>query len=81
MGCRRWGGSPGADAVDTAHHLIVTHEVTHVGTERSQLAHVAKETKAKLEATSLDDVANRGNFNREEILAGVETISRSRCRR
>src|SRR5438034_2119345 len=31
-------------AVDTAHHLIVTHEVTNVGTDRSQLAHVAKDT-------------------------------------
>ena len=29
-------------AVDTEHHLIVTHEVTNVGTDRSQLAHVAK---------------------------------------
>ena len=36
-------------AVDTTHHLIVTHEVTNVGTDRSQLAHVAKETKATLE--------------------------------
>src|SRR5674476_548472 len=33
-------------AVDTAHHLIITHEVTNVGTDRSQLAHVSKETKA-----------------------------------
>src|SRR5215204_3787829 len=41
-------------AVDTEHHLIVTHEVTNVGTDRSQLAHVAKETKATLEAASLD---------------------------
>src|SRR5260221_4543506 len=30
-------------AVETEHHLIVTHEVTNVGTDRSQLAHVAKE--------------------------------------
>ena len=37
-------------AVDTAQcHLIVTHEVTNVGTDRSQLAHMAKETKATLE--------------------------------
>jgi len=47
-------------AVDTEHHLIVTHEVTNVGTDRSQLAHVAKEAKATLEATSLDVVADRG---------------------
>src|ERR1700747_2450010 len=33
-------------AVETEHHLIVTHEVTNVGTDRSQLAHVAKEAKA-----------------------------------
>jgi transposase len=59
-------------AVDTAHHLIVTHEVTNVGTDRSQLAYVAKETKATLEATSLDVVADRGYFNSEEILACEE---------
>jgi Transposase and inactivated derivatives len=56
-------------AVDTAHHLIITHEVTNVGTDRSQLAHVSKETKATLGAESLDVVADRGYFNSEEILA------------
>ena len=35
-------------AVDTEHHLIVTHEVTNVGSDRSQLARVAKEAKAAL---------------------------------
>jgi transposase len=59
-------------AVDTAHHLIVTHEVTNVGTDRSQLAHVAKETKATLEVEKLDAVADRGYFNSEEILACEE---------
>jgi transposase len=59
-------------AVDTAHHLIVTHEVTNVGTDRSQLAHVAKETKAALEADTLDVVADRGYFDSEEILACEE---------
>src|SRR5438034_5767137 len=56
-------------AVDTAHHLIVTHEVTNVGTDRSQLAHVANETKTTLEVESLDVVADRGYFSSEEILA------------
>jgi Transposase DDE domain len=56
-------------AVDTEHHLIVTHEVTNVGSDRSQLARVAKEAKATLEATSLDVVADRGYFDSEEILA------------
>src|SRR3990172_7893730 len=53
-------------AVDTEHHLIVTHAVTNVGTDRSQLARVAKETKATLETENLDVVADRGYFNSEE---------------
>jgi transposase len=56
-------------AVDTAHHLIITHEVTNVGTDRSQLAHVSNEAKATLGAESLDVVADRGYFSSEEILA------------
>ena len=59
-------------AVDTEHHLIVTHEVTNVGTDRSQLAYVAKQTQATLEVTSLDVVADRGYFSGEEILACEE---------
>jgi len=59
-------------AVEAGHHLIVTHEVTNVGTDRSQLAHVAKETKATLEVEKLDAVADRGYFNSEEILACEE---------
>src|SRR5215831_12871210 len=59
-------------AVGTEHHLIITHEVTNVGTDRSQLAHVAKETKATLETESLDVVADRGYFNSKEILACEE---------
>jgi transposase len=56
-------------AVDTEHHLIVTHEVTNVGSDRSQLSPVAKEAKATLEAENLDAVADRGYFSSEEILA------------
>jgi transposase len=55
-------------AVDTAHHLIIAHEVTNVGSDRAQLAHMAKETKAPLEATNLDVIADRGYFSSEEIL-------------
>jgi len=55
-------------AVDTEHHPIITHEVTNVGSDRAQLAHMAKETKATLEAESLDVVADRGYFSSEEIL-------------
>ncbi len=55
-------------AVDTEHHLIITHEVTNVGSDRAQLAHMAKETKATLQATNLDVIADRGYFSSEEIL-------------
>jgi transposase len=56
-------------AVDTQHHLIVTHEVTNTGSDRSQLAKVASRAKAVLGADHLDAVADRGYFNSPEILA------------
>src|SRR6478736_5247758 len=56
-------------AVDTAHHLIIAHEVTNVGTDRSQLSSVAKDAKATLGTKKLDAVADRGYFSSEEILA------------
>jgi transposase len=56
-------------AVDTEHHLIVTHEVTNVGSDRSQLARIAKQAKATLQAETLEAVADRGYFSGEEILA------------
>ena len=59
-------------AVDTEHHLIVTHEVTNDGTDRSQLSHVANQTKAALGVDKLDAVADRGYFSSEEIRACQE---------
>jgi transposase len=56
-------------AVDTKHHLIVTHEVTNTGSDRSQLAKVASQAKEVLGADDLDVVADRGYFNSTEILA------------
>jgi len=56
-------------AVDTEHHLIVTHEVTNVGNDRSQLARVAQEAKTALQTDTLEAVADRGYFSGEEILA------------
>ena len=56
-------------AVDTEHHLIVTHEVTNTGSDRSQLANVAKEAKAVLQVEKLEAVADRGYYHGEEILA------------
>jgi transposase len=56
-------------AVDCAHHLIVAHEVTNVGSDRSQLANISNQAKAALEVDELAVVADRGYFNSHEILA------------
>jgi transposase len=46
-------------AVETEHHLIVTHEVTNSGSDRAQLANVAKQAKAVLQTETLEAVADR----------------------
>ncbi|MBM3549085.1 MAG: IS1182 family transposase [Alphaproteobacteria bacterium] len=56
-------------AVDTQHHLIVTHEVTNCGSDRAQLARMSKQAKAVLGTEALEAVADRGYFDSEEILA------------
>src|SRR5262249_38278277 len=56
-------------AVETEHHLIVTHEVTNTGSDRAQLANIAKQAKAVLRTDKLEAVADRGYFNSPEILA------------
>ncbi len=47
----------------------MTHEVTNSGSDRAQLANVAKQAKAVLQADKLEAVADRGYFNSPEILA------------
>jgi len=59
-------------AVDTTHHLIVAHEVTTSGSDRSQLAPMSKMTKAVLGVGKLDVIADRGYFTSEQILECVE---------
>lgn len=59
-------------AVDTENHLIVAHEVTNVGHDRSQLANMAAQAKAVLQTDNLEAVADRGYFDGEEILACEE---------
>lgn len=64
-------------AVDSEHHLIIAHEVTNVGSDRSQLTNVAKQAKQILQAEALDVVADRGYYNGDEIRAceqaGIDT--------
>ena len=59
-------------AVDTKHHLIVTHEVTNVGSDRSQLSRMSEQARTALGSETIEVVADRGYFNGEEILACEE---------
>jgi transposase len=56
-------------AVDTQHHLIVTHEVTNAFSDRRQLAKMANKVKAELKVDHLQVLADRGYYNSEEIRA------------
>jgi len=56
-------------AVDTEHHVIVAHEVTNVGHDRTQLSNMAQQAKDALAANELHVIADRGYFKSEEILA------------
>ena len=56
-------------AVDARHHLIVAHEVTNSGSDRSQLYNMASQAKRALDVETLEVVADRGYFKGEEILA------------
>ena len=55
-------------AVDTEHHLIITHEVTNSGSDRAQLANVTSQAKNVLGVDKLEAVADRGYFSGVEIL-------------
>ena len=59
-------------AVDTDNHIIVTHEVTNVGTDRAQFSGMATKAKAALGVEQLDLVADRGYFSGEQILASQQ---------
>ena len=52
-------------AVDTEHHLIVTHEVTNTGSDRKQLANIASRAKDVLGVEKLEAVADRGYYSGE----------------
>ena len=55
-------------AVDTQHHLIVAHEVTNVGHDRTQLSSMAQQACSATGAEELTVLADRGYFKGEQIL-------------
>ena len=56
-------------AVETEHHLIVTHEVTNSGSDRAQLANMGRQAREALGVDKLEAVADRGYYNSTEIKA------------
>ena len=64
--------------VDAEHHLIVAHEVTNTGSDRSQLSKMSEQARCAMGTTGLTAIADRGYFKGEEILkchqAGIEVL-------
>jgi transposase len=56
-------------AVDAEHHLIVAHDVTNVGHDRTQLSSMAVKAMDALGTERMTALADRGYFNAPEILA------------
>lgn len=54
-------------AVDTKHHMIVTHEVTNVGHDRGALNFMSLKAKKVLSVDTIAVVADRGYYSGSEI--------------
>jgi len=65
-------------AVDTKHHMIVAHEVTDLGHDRTLLSSMGKQTQNAIGVEQLTVLADRGYFKGEEILeckrAGINAL-------
>jgi transposase len=59
-------------AVDTMHHVIVAHEVTNIGHDRTQLANMGEQARQAMGTTDLTVLADRGYFSGEEVRACAE---------
>jgi len=56
-------------AVDAEHHLIVAHEVTNIGSDRSQLTSMGHKAQEATGCDQLTVLADRGYFNGDQVLA------------
>ena len=56
-------------AVDTTNHLIVAHEVTNIGTDRSQLSGMAEQARTEIGSEQIEVVADRGYYEGGQIKA------------
>src|SRR5216683_2361029 len=60
-------------AVDVEHHLIVAHEVTNVGHDRTQLVPIALRAQEATGNKEITVLADRGYFNGDQVLACENT--------
>ena len=60
-------------AVDVANHLIVAHEVTNVGHDRTQLVPMALRAQEATGNEEITVLADRGYFNGDQVLACEST--------
>jgi hypothetical protein len=56
-------------AVEAEHHLIVAHEVTNVGNDRTQLLAMGRQAQDMMACEELTVLADRGYYNGDEVLA------------
>ena len=65
-------------AVDAQHHMIVAHDVTNVGHDRTQLTDMATAARDAMGHQEMTALADRGYFKSEEILqceeAGIKPL-------
>jgi len=59
-------------AVDTKNHIIVTHEVTNVGTDYHHLLNMGEQARSAMGVETMEVVADRGYHEGYEILACEE---------
>jgi len=59
-------------SVETQHHLIVAHEVTNLGYDRTQLTKMALQSREALAVKDMEAIADRGYYKGPEILTCVQ---------
>jgi transposase len=59
-------------AVDTEHHLIVAHEVTNLGYDKTQFANMAKQASEAIGEPNMTAIADKGYYSGREILTVKE---------
>jgi hypothetical protein len=68
-------------AVDTEHHLIITHEVTNSGSDRAQLANMAEQARTVLQTDKLEAIVRSSIAAPQERSAASRDGSMSICSR